>query len=290
MSRKPTVKKIEDNISKLGNNMVDIGKQATSEMWEKLSTTKDFYGKPLKFWVNVQKFISVALLVLYLVIVWVIWKNGLLLVYGPQLWLSPIPLATFAIFAMFYTTGEEKAGHYSALTTLSLLIMAVLVLGMIVCHVLFMIKWGMDANLCAAVRDTVTPYNWVTAPSNTTSTGLGYVAASPIVCVDPNYGQFVTIATIQSIMAALTLGYIVTGLFISYYGKVWNLILGRVMYLKSNYDENTNLEVNPDAVEGDDDDFYSELDRVSGRTDHGHKRVRHSRGHNQPYQPVPIKN
>jgi len=215
----------------------------------------------------------------YLVVVYVMFENALLVNYAPHLWLAVTIPFTFTIYTFFFNVGKEGKGPtiYSAFNTIHVIISVFLLLGIAASSITYMVKFSIDATNCAAIR--ANGFNPITNP-NTTSPLVGWAYISPIVCTDPTYGQWVTIACFDVLILILVIWSYFCLFFVFRYGGVWNLLVGRHGWF-SDGDVMGDLGNNQWAVQGSDDLFYNEMDRVSGHTGHHHGRTGM-----QPMQPM----
>jgi hypothetical protein len=164
-----------------------------------------------KWWIMLFRVISWVMLFTYVLRALFIWTSETLIGYGSHIWHSPIFFTN--LFILIYTSDIEDilvkrtagtdAKAPTPMTFATKLLMAVLLVGNLITLVLFMSKWGQDATLCDSVRKGT--YNWALAPRNGTASGLDGGSRSPIVCLDPYYGQWICIVIVNVVQTLGTL-------------------------------------------------------------------------------------
>lgn len=171
-------------------------------------------------WGMLYVILALAHVVFYQIIINILWTSETLAGYGVSIYLSPVSYVYLGILLWSTTIpfqSKMDKRFFRPISNSVFVLVSVLAALCLLPEVLYIIKFSLDANNCAAVRGNT--YNWGASTNNGTLTGIGGDSLSPIVCKNPYYGQWVAINCFAVVMLLGTLGFLLVSFF-----YVWNML------------------------------------------------------------------
>jgi hypothetical protein len=274
-----------DNLKKEGKKLIGdsskLLKETTEALGEDISRDIsaaqeefnehfDQYGSTMGKLGLVTRLVALVHVVLYLALVAVIWTNSQLIGYGAHIWLMPSAVVCLFVLYYNYNIGSIMLSKPNVIKNVFQIIQIALLVGVFVCDGLYIIKYGMDANHCEAVRGGT--FSWV-GVNNGTLPGIGLSAASPVVCTNAVYGQWVTVNIIATASAAGTIVLILLIMMIMWYTKPWNMLTAFYTVFKDGLEESRgeissymSEGVPLDSISGSIDGFLQDFKEINGHT------------------------